>query len=225
MLEDFYNKLFTESLDKFKNNNFEYDNFLDSSTDKRYGITLVIRPSEQVKANILKIQNEIKKLTKDQYFYPLEDLHITLLPVISCEENFYLDSINIDSYIKLIENSIANFKNFKIQFKGITASASCLMVKGFPIDDSLENIRNSIRESFKNSDLYNSIDKRYILKSAHITFFRFKNMVNDIDSFIDILKGYQNIDLGFSDIKQIDLYFNDWYFKSNNSVLLYKFKI
>lgn len=225
MLEFFYNKLFNESLDKFKNNYFEYDKFLDSSMDKRYGITLVIRPSEQVKENILKIQNEIKKLTKDQYFYPLEDLHITLLPIISCEENFSLDHINIGLYIKLIENALNDFKRFKIEFKGITASASCLMIKGFPVDNSLENIRDSLRKSFKKSDLYNSIDKRYILKSAHITFLRFKNPINNVDSFIDILKYYQNIDLGFADINQIEIYFNDWYFKSNNSVLLYKFKL
>lgn len=78
MLENFYNELFNETLAKFQNKEFDYDNLIDSTNDKRYGITLIIRSSQEIKNNISGIQEKIKRMTGNQYFYPAKDLHITL---------------------------------------------------------------------------------------------------------------------------------------------------
>jgi len=42
-LKEFYNQLWNESLQKFQAGNFQFDPFLDATTDQRYGVTLLAR--------------------------------------------------------------------------------------------------------------------------------------------------------------------------------------
>lgn len=51
-LENHYKKLWNQSLQKFRSNKFEFDPLINSKVDNRYGITLLARPSKEVKRNI-----------------------------------------------------------------------------------------------------------------------------------------------------------------------------
>src|SRR5690606_2914063 len=95
-------------------------------------------------------------------------------PVISCYEGFQLQQINPLDYIDLVRDCLRDIPCFDIQFMGITASPSCIMIKGFPLDGTLDMIRDRLREAFKNSPLEQSLDKRYALQTAHSTVIRFK---------------------------------------------------
>lgn len=85
------------------------------------------------------------------------------MSIISCYDGFNLDTINLSKYISLIKKSLLNTSHIKIEFKGITASPSCLMIQGFMNDEGLNDMRNELRINFKNSDLQQSIDKRYAI--------------------------------------------------------------
>ncbi len=209
-LAEHYNQLYKDSIAKIADGNYEIDHLIDSDTDQRFGITLVIRPDAATKGKIQQFVNEAKAIEPDQYFYQNPDIHITLMSIISCYDGFDLEDINLQDYIDIIDEVLSRYKKFKIQFKGITASPSCILIQGF-LTDTLNEIRDDLRKTFKNSDLQQSIDKRYAIQTAHSTIIRFRSEIKNKEAFIDLVEKYRDFDFGTFEVKQVELVYNDWY--------------
>lgn len=209
-LAEHYNKLYTESIDKIARGYYETDPLIDDETDNRFGITLVIRPDTKTNANIQHFLADVKAIEPDQYYYQNPDIHITLMSIISCYNGFKLDDIHIQDYVQLIEKVLAKYSNFKINFRGLTASPSCILVQGF-LTETLNEIRDDLRLAFKNSDLQQSIDKRYAIQTAHSTIVRFRKPLQNKTALVNLVEKYRDFDFGTFDVKQIELVYNDWY--------------
>jgi 2'-5' RNA ligase len=209
-LAEHYNKLYRDSIAKIANGNYEIDRLIDSDADNRFGVTLVIRPDAATNHNIQQFLTEAKLIEPDQYYYQNADIHITLMSIISCYNGFDLENINVQDYIKLIQQVLAKHKSFKIQFKGLTASPSCILIQGF-LTNTLNEIRDELRKTFKNSDLQQSIDKRYTIQTAHSTVIRFRSELKNQTALINLIEKYREFDFGTFEIKQIELVYNDWY--------------
>ena len=224
-LEAHYNKLYDVSINKIIQNNFEIDHLIDSSTDNRFGITLLIRPPLKIKNKIQEFLTQLKSIEPNQYYYNNSDIHITVMSIISCYAGFQLKNINIQDYIDIINRSLVNEPNIEISFKGVTASPSCIMLKGFMNNEALNNIRNNLRENFKNSGLEQSIDKRYTIQTAHSTIIRFKKPLENIASFLNLIEKYKDFDFGSFKVKQLELVYNDWYQKKQHVEKLFQFEV
>ena len=224
-LKEHYDSLYKTSIKRIETDVYDIDPLIDSLSDNRFGITLLIRPSEDVKNNIQKFLNDLKAVDANQYYYENSDIHITVMSIISCYDGFELESINISEYITLINESIQNISNLKIEFKGITASTSCIMVQGFMNTEALNDTRNNLRISFKNSTLQQSIDKRYAIQTAHATVLRFKEKITDKSKFLKIIEKYRNHEFGTFEVKSMELVYNDWYQKAKFVKKLSEFSI
>ena len=209
-LAEHYNKLYRDSIAKIANGNYEIDRLIDSEADNRFGITLVIRPDATTNHNIQKFLAEVKTIEPDQYYYQNADLHITLMSIISCYDGFDLKDINVQDYIDITKKVLVRHKPLKIQFKGLTASPSCILIQGF-LTDSLNEIRDDLRTAFKNSDLQQSIDKRYAIQTAHATVIRFRSELIHINALLNLIKKYRDFDFGTFEVKEVELVYNDWY--------------
>lgn len=102
-LTQHYNQLYKTSKEAILSGNYILDSKIKDVSDSRFGITLLLRPSEKIKANIQLFLDKLKKLDSKQYYYPNGDIHVTIMSIISCYEGFSLDKINIEDYIKIIE--------------------------------------------------------------------------------------------------------------------------
>ncbi|GGW99959.1 2'-5' RNA ligase family protein [Salegentibacter mishustinae] len=224
-LTEHYKKLYESSIINIENGDYRTDLLIDSPADRRFGITLLIRPPENVKNRIQLFLDELKQIDPSQYYYPNSDIHITVMSIISCYEGFRLDQISLPDYIDLIKESLSEIDRFEIKFKGITASDSGIMIQGFPQNDILNDLRNNLRTKFKNSDLEQSIDKRYSLQTAHSTVLRFRRKLQNKNKFLEIIEKYKNYDFESFEVKKLELVFNDWYQRKKNSKLLEKFRI
>lgn len=223
-LAEHYNKLYKDSIAKIANGGYETDHLIDSNTDRRFGITLVIRPDSATNNHIQQFLAEAKAIEPDQYYYENADIHITLMSIISCYEGFELNDINVKDYVKLIQQVLAKHKNFNIRFKGLTASPSCILIQGF-LTDTLNEIRDDLRATFKNSDLQQSIDKRYAIQTAHSTVIRFRSELENKEAFINLVEKYRDYDFGTFSVKQIELVYNDWYQREKHVKKLYVFPL
>ena len=219
-----YNKLYHESKAKSAGGNYEIDELIDSKDDCRLGITLVIRPNESTQANIQHFLNEVKAIDPNQYYYQNSDLHITVMSIISCYVGFELEQINIQDYVKLIEEILLKHRSFKIQFKGLTASPSCILLQGF-LTDTLNEIRDDLRIGFKSTDLQQSIDKRYAIQTAHSTIIRFKQALKNKDQLLEIVEKYRDFDFGTFDVQEMELVYNDWYQRKKFVKKLHEFRL
>ncbi len=210
-LEKHYNKLWNESLERFKNNQFELDPLIDLKDDTRYGMTLLARPSNEVKEQISQTLEEIKRAAPRQYYYPESDLHVTVLSIISCYPEFSLNQIEPDDYQAIVQSAVGSTDPFEIEFRGITASPSCILIQGFPKGDQLTVLRNQLRKRFKESGLQHSIDKRYQLQTSHMTVVRFRESFKHPGTFIKTITRLRDRNFGSCIIDQVELVGNDWY--------------
>ncbi|MCV2483450.1 AKAP7 2'5' RNA ligase-like domain-containing protein [Flavobacterium sp. SH_e] len=219
-LTEHYNQLYKTSSEAISTGKYAIDTELKNESDSRFGITLLIRPNDEIKANIQTFINELKKAEPEQYFYPDSDIHITVISIISCSENFTLNQISPNEYIEIICRSLVDVDKIKIHFKGITASPSALMIQGFPSDETLNNLRNRLRENFKNSGLQQSIDSRYTISAAHSTIMRFQEKLQNPKKLIEIAEKFRDYDFGEFDVKNLELVYNDWYQRKNTTKVL-----
>lgn len=224
-LKRHYNSLWNHSFKKFKRGEFRFDHLIDAAGDTRYGMTLLARPSPEVKGSILDTLGQIKAVAPNQYYYPGTDLHITVLSIISCYPGFSLDDVNLSEYCNIIDSSLKSVTPFQIQFQGITASPSCILIQGFPGNNQLTKLRNVLRKKIKKSDLQHSIDKRYKLQTAHMTAIRFKEKFVDAEDFIETISTLRHRAFGHCLIKELELVGNNWYQHKDKVELVKKFEL
>lgn len=210
-LEKHYDRLWEISLSQFQAGAFELDSLIDSDSDSRFGITLLIRPGQEVQSRVQQFLMELQQLEPEQYFYPESDMHVTVMSVISCHAGFSLHSIRVEEYIQLIQHTLQNFGSFQLNFHGVTASPSGLLIQGFPVADKLNVLRNQLRENFRNSMLQQTIDVRYVLQTAHITVVRFKAPLQNAAGFLRKVQEYRNHNFGKTEVNELELVYNDWY--------------
>ena len=224
-LKAHYTKLYQESIQKIQLDSYQVDKLIDSNNDKRFGITLLLRPVKPVKTNIQKFLSEIKSIEPNQYYYPNSDLHVTVMSIITCYDGFNLSQIRIEDYVDTIKKSIKGISCFDIEFMGLTASQNCLMVQGFLTNDTLNEVRDNLRINFKNTNLEQSIDKRYSIQTSHSTILRLKNKLNDKEKFLEKVNEYRDFYFGTFEVNTLELVFNDWYQRKEYVKTLYKFSL
>ncbi|MBF4465310.1 2'-5' RNA ligase family protein [Flavobacterium sp. LC2016-12] len=222
-LQEHYNQLYKKSSKAILEGNYKVDHQINDASDSRFGVTLLIRPSDEIKAQIQLFLDKLREVDSQQYYYPNSDIHITVMSIISCYEGFTLDKIRIEEYIEIIQKSLLEVDEIKIEFKGVTASTSAIMIQGFPTDESLNNLRDKLRENFKKSILQQSIDSRYAIATAHSTVLRFQEKLENPEKLMAVVEKFRDYDFGEFTVDKLELVYNDWYQRKSNTIDLADF--
>ncbi|WP_163400341.1 2'-5' RNA ligase family protein [Flavobacterium fluviatile] len=219
-LSEHYNSLFKTSSELILSEKYSIDSKINDDSDKRFGITLLIRPNEEISNNIQEFLKELKKAEPEQYYYPNSDIHITVLSIISCAEGFNLNQFSASEYVEIIEKSLVDVNEIEIEYRGVTLSPSAIMIQGFPSDNSLNMLRDKLRENFKNSSLQQSMDSRYTVTAAHSTVMRFQKKLQSPKKLIEVVEKFRNHNFGKFTVDKIELVYNDWYQRERNTINL-----
>jgi len=89
----------------------------------------------------------------------------------------------------------------------------------------LNEIRNDLRAVFKNTNLQQSIDKRYAIQTAHSTIIRFRSELENREALINLVQKYRDYDFGTFDVENIELVYNDWYQREKHVRKLHTFSL
>lgn len=224
-LAEHYNTLYKKSIQKIISDEYSFDDLIDSQSDKRQGISLLARPNKEVIANVEGFLRDLAQIDPEQYYQPASDLHITVMSIITCYKGFDLRSICISDYVNTIQESIKTDRNIEINFKGITASPSAIMIQGFLSDDTLNFLRHNIRMNFKNSGLQQSIDSRYSIQTAHMTAVRFRKLLTSKMDLLKAIEDYREFDFGTLSVNTVELVYNDWYQRKEFVKQLHQFEL
>jgi len=209
----------------WKNSGLPWSYKLNSNNDTRRGITILVRIPDNIKREISSFLSTLEHLEPSQYYYPLSDLHVTILSIISCRPGFQLTDFRPEAYCQEIKHALKSVTAFQIEFSGITASTGCIMIQGYPKGSQLDQLRANLREGFRESGLESTIDSRYKLITAHITVARFQSPLKDPVTFTDKLNSYRDYNFGTLDVNELEFVYNDWYQKAATTKHIASFKL
>jgi 2'-5' RNA ligase len=140
------------------------------------------------------------------------------MSIISCTEGLTLDKFSTSEYIEIIEKSLVDVNEIEIDYRGVTLSPSAVMIQGFPSDDTLNILRDKLRDNFKKSSLTQSIDSRYNITTAHSTVMRFQKKLENPTKLIEVIEKFRNHNFGKFTVEKIELVYNDWYQRERNTI-------
>lgn len=218
-----YDLLHNQALGKIQSTGFEFDPLIDDTSDSRRGLTLLFRPEKEVLEKIQAFLSKVRLLDTDHYFYRNPDIHITVMPIISCYDGFNLDKIDPEAYTHLIGRCIQDTASFDVAFRGVIFSPSCIIIKGYPLDGTLNQIRENLRNEFPKVTLEQSLDRRYMLRTAHSTVVRFKGPIQQPKKMLELVSANVEVDFGVSTIRKLSFVYNDWYQREEKVTVLQNF--
>ncbi|WP_158858522.1 2'-5' RNA ligase family protein [Lunatibacter salilacus] len=219
-MQQHYDTLHDQALEKIQNSGFEFDRLIDDESDTRRGLTLLFRPEEHVLENVREFLRKVSGLEPYHYFYRNSDVHITVMPIISCYDGFTLDKVDPQAYIQLIGRCVEGISPFEVSFKGVIFSPSCIIIKGYPLDDSLDQLRENLRGEFPKVSLEQSLDKRYLLRTAHSTIVRFKKPLLHPEKMVEFVSANGELNFGVSTVRKLSFVYNDWYQREEKVTVL-----
>lgn len=220
-----YDSFYEKSIHDIKTGNHAIDNSIDQPVDNRRGLSLIIYPDKGVQQNIKQFTEELERIDGNQYYQPLSDMHITVLSIISCQKNFKIEQIDINDYITVISDILEGIKNIAIHSKEVTTTREAVMIQGFMVNDNLVTLRDRLRVNFRESNLKQDIDTRYLTKTAHMTVARFRKEIINPDEFVNVVDDHKDFDFGVNEAKTIDLIYTDWFCRKSKVELLHQFTL
>ena len=139
------------------------------------------------------------------YFYPDQDLHITVIDILKGEENRSIPQ-EMKRYINVLEECKRKIHPFRINAEGITLSSSAVLVKGY-YDEELEVFRDELRKTLKKEGLV--LEERYKTVSCHITIARFTSPLVNPERLLKYAECAHPF--GEMPVDSMELVFHNWY--------------
>ncbi|CAH7179337.1 conserved hypothetical protein [Vibrio chagasii] len=215
MSKEIYDKMWQRFKVASETDQYELDaHLLDLPNDTRRGITALAYLKQGNSAlldEIMRFQEAVHILEPDQYYHPREELHLTILSIISCVANFEITQVNAQSYIEVFNKVVGSIAPIEIEYKGISASENCIILQGFTVGNGLEQFRNKLREALVEEGLRVTFDSRYKQVTAHSSLIRFKSPINNAQRLFNLCEQYRNHTFGRITLNDFELVFNNWY--------------
>ena len=229
MIQSIYDDMWQRFELALKRNEYELDPYLsDLENDTRRGITALAYLNQGNRSTvneIIRFQKEVRELEPEQYYHPSNELHLTVLSVISCLPEFAVTEIDVNSYIDVFRSVLKNTGKIEIRYQGVSASPNCIVIQGFPTSDTLERLRNELRTQLTEAGVRVTFDSRYKLVTAHSSIIRFKAPLNDAQQLLALCQRYRNHDFGRVVLEDFELVFNNWYQNLDVTKSLAKYRV
>jgi 2'-5' RNA ligase len=211
-LQERYDRLWLATIDDIRSGNIEIDPVLATGLlDSRRGLTVMARPSPNVRQRVANFLSRLRRLEPEQYYYSPSEFHITVLSLFTATVEYERLLARADEYAAVVNSIFRKVAPIQIEFTGITASRSAIMIQGFCETEALNNVRDALRKELRRRRLAEGVDQRYRLETAHMTVARFRVPLRDSGRLAAMLERGRRIPFGAANITRVNLVKNDWY--------------
>jgi 2'-5' RNA ligase len=211
-LQKRYDDLWSAAIGKIRIGKIESDRVLAGGlADRRRGLTLIARPSAEVREKVATFLRELRRLEPEQYYYVRADLHLTILSLFTAMAAHKRFLAHTEKYLAAVESALQKAGPMRIEFTGVTVSPGAIMIQGFPDSDALNDLRDNLREQLRLRGLTKGLDVRHRLETAHMTVARFRAPLRHSKHFAAVLVRSRRRSFGAMPIKNLSLVTNDWY--------------
>lgn len=207
-----YDQLWAAAIRKLRAGEVDLDPVLAARVpDARRGLTVIARPSQEVRQRVGAFLRELRALEPEQYYYASSALHLTVLSLFTAtvqHEPFFAQT---ERYISAVTSALRTVAPFKIRFEGVTVSPGTVMLEGFVENTVLNEAREALRRQLQAYGLEEGLDGRYRLETVHMTVVRFRAPLRDSEQFVAALRQARGRAFGTSSITHLSLIKSDWY--------------
>lgn len=176
--------------------------------DTRRSVALVLRPAQPVREAIEQTLARLRAGHPELYYYPADDLHITVLDLLTGRPGLVCPPELAEGYAQAIRRAAAEVPPIPVRFAGVTASGSALLVKGYP-GPQLEALRQRVRAALRAQSL--PLEERYETRSCHITAARFPCPIADPAALVRRLDEMSALPFGECTMSKLELTYHNWY--------------
>ncbi|MEN7343916.1 MAG: 2'-5' RNA ligase family protein [Pseudomonadota bacterium] len=219
-----YQRIWEKGSRSILNGETDVDPMIDNPDDRRRGVTLILRPDASTLAQFQSVVRELKAIEPDQYFYAHNEVHITVLSVVSCNVDYDASAAELQHYRDVTRSCLTDTQRFDLSFRGLTLSAGGVLAQGYDNSGALGALREQLRSAFQES-ASTSVDQRYVIKTAHSTLMRFRKPIDKPEALVDYVKHRRSTDFGTTRVTAAELVENDWYHADGQVQLLEGFSI
>lgn len=220
---EIYQRIHNESISYIRKNDILVDRYLEPDcVDTRKGISLIVKLREENRKTYEELVENIRHIEPEQYYYPFEDLHITIFDFVSAKEKFISGNHDEEKIIKCTADVIAGSVPFTVAFRGIVCSREAVIINGYD-ENEVVRIRNKIRQKALECGIKN--EERYVSYSAHSTFMRFRKKLRDGKKFEKEIGIWREYEFWKEEIDTIDLVEHDWYNRSGTKRIIEEYRI
>ncbi len=210
--EAVYARLWDEAQAAFAAGSVRTDPALaDRDSDRRRGLTLLLRPVPPVRERITALIAELDAIAPGQHGYRADALHVTVLSLVSASETVRLEAIPLDAYRALLADFCAGEAPLSVHFTGVCASADSVFVCGSSDGDALNALRDRLRARLEQAGLDGVMERRYRSVTTHATILRYRTIPPDLPRLAAFLAAQRARDLGAFRVDTLELTFNDWF--------------
>lgn len=188
-------------------------------------LTLIVRLEETMLERIYKVCKVLSSFDSDHYFYPTQNIHMTVLDCTSfVPDRHSFSTENITPILEICNSVINRQSSFKIRGKGLNLFPTTVFVQLFNQDYTLWQLRYNLHEILVKSlgkNNYESLIPPPFLSYANVVRFTHRNELE----FINEVQKFRVEDFSSMVVKQIELVVTDKVLSTQNTVTLGKIEI
>jgi hypothetical protein len=205
---ELYDSIRERGLERLRSGDALIDGWLGGKErDPRRGLSLII-PLKRALVPYGRLVEAFSSIDPGQYYYPTEDLHITIFDFLRARPGYVGDGRSEGAFLAVAGEVLASFGPFPIEMRGVAFSQEAGLIAGYD-SDALVAVRASIRKLMADRGLAN--DERYESRSAHATFVRFKRAPSNPSALCETIIRMRDFELGAVTVDSAELVEHDWY--------------
>jgi len=172
----------------------------------RWGVSAVIRPVGPVLTRLAEAAEHLKAFAGDRHvIYGRSNLHTTLRSIEGYRSDVDGHDGKVRQYKETLQNILRRFGGIRIAYRGLTCDSTSIMAQGWPMDDTLQEIREAFHEELQQRNLLSGPEKAAIRQTSHASLTVFTRALADAEKLADHVRDNRNTDYGTCEVDTIDL--------------------
>ena len=191
--------------------------------NSKLGLSLLTKiPQEMHQLIAPKIQ-ELKTKYPNQFFYPVDRIHLTVTGLIAVQENMTISDVLLEKLSAVLEDTLQKHSAFEVELDGLNITSSSVFIQGYYTNYTLDRIRKEIISNIQAENLELNLSHllSFDLGYAWLTVMRFTD--DDIPRLLEDIKEMRTFEFGKFTVNEIQLVITDKYFSQKKTKVVNSF--
>jgi hypothetical protein len=173
---------------------------------RRWGVSAVIRPLGRALSRLAEAADEVKALAGDrQVVYGPTNLHTTVRSIefhrIAVDEH----DEKVSEYRQALRKILRSLGPIRMTYRGLTSDGTSIMAQGWPVDDTLQLVREAFHAELKRRALLSGPERSSVRQTSHASLIVFTHPLCHAENLADHVRDNRTTDYGRCEVVDVEL--------------------